>query len=52
MFKGDDNIDQLKKIAAVTGTEDIVRYVKTYKLNIDGSLRSWLENVRMGKRRL
>lgn len=35
LFMGKDNYDQLEKIAAMMGTEDLFAYVKKYKFKID-----------------
>jgi casein kinase II subunit alpha len=42
-FKGEDNIDQLKKIGEIIGTTDIANYVKKYGLKPDQRLREWLQ---------
>ena len=31
-FKGNDNYDQLKQITQILGTDDLYKYVKTYKV--------------------
>lgn len=37
-FKGSDNEDQLVKIAQVMGTDDLVEYMKKYKLSLPSKL--------------
>ena len=32
LFKGNDNYDQLKQITQILGTDDLYKYVKTYKV--------------------
>ena len=32
IFRGDDNVDQLRRIAEVLGTSDIEKYIQKYKL--------------------
>lgn len=34
-FQGNDNYDQLEKIARVLGTEDLLSYINTYNLKLD-----------------
>ena len=44
MFKGSDNDDQLIKIAQFMGTDDLMEYVKQYKLNIKSFVAKRLKN--------
>ena len=51
IFKGDDNVDQLRKIAEVLGAEDILRYVQKYKLKPDPKVREIIENKTLQKKK-
>lgn len=35
MFKGSDNFDQLHQITTALGTDDLEKYVKAYKIDLD-----------------
>jgi hypothetical protein len=39
LFKGDDNIDQLRKIAQFIGAADIIKYIQRYQLKPDPKVR-------------
>ena len=39
IFRGDDNVDQLRRIAEVLGTADIEKYISRYKLKPETSVR-------------
>jgi len=39
IFRGDDNVDQLRRIAEVFGTADIEKYIQRYKLKPETSVR-------------
>lgn len=39
IFKGDDNVDQLRKIAEILGTSDIEKYIQKYKFRPDAKVR-------------
>ena len=45
MFKGNDNDDQLVKIAEICGIDDLMEYLRTYKLKVnryqEKHLRNW-----------
>ena len=43
-FKGNDNYDQLVKIAKVLGTDDLIAYVKKYKLTLPSGVSKILKN--------
>jgi len=51
-FKGDDNPDQLRKIAQVMGTADIERYIQKYKLRPDQKAKEYIEEKTWSKRKL
>ena len=51
IFKGDDNVDQLRKIAEVLGSEEILRYVQRYKLKPDPKVRDILEDKTLQKKK-
>ena len=44
MFKGNDNDDQLIKIAQFMGTSDLMDYVRKYKLTIKSFISKKLQN--------
>ena len=44
IFKGKSNFDQLIKIAKIMGTEDLMKYIKKYKLVLDHNYHSVLGN--------
>lgn len=43
LFKGSDNYDQLKQITQVLGTEDLYKYVKSYKIEMDSIYEGIIE---------
>ena len=43
-FKGNDNFDQLIKIAKIMGTEDLSMYLKKYKLSLPGQVTKVIKN--------
>ena len=49
LFRGDDNNDQLFKIAEIMGTADINKYVQKFKLNPDPKRKEFLESRSLPK---
>ena len=43
-FKGSDNNDQLVRIAKIMGTEDLITYVRKYKINMPSQFTKILKN--------
>jgi casein kinase II subunit alpha len=43
-FKGSDNNDQLIKIAKIMGTDDLLTYLKKYKLSLPGPIAKNMKN--------
>jgi casein kinase II subunit alpha len=42
-FRGKDNVDQLQRIAAVLGTQDLCKYIKKYAIAVPDDMRWALE---------
>lgn len=51
IFKGDDNVDQLRKIAEVLGADDILRYIQKYKLKPEPKVKEILEDKTLQKKK-
>ncbi|KAG8340255.1 Protein kinase domain [Trypanosoma vivax] len=49
-FRGDDNVDQLQQIVNVMGTDDVLRYVQKYKIQLSRQLTEHLFSTAHVKR--